>query len=1188
MDRIKELILERIQHSHQLKNKCEQIFDCQDIYQAKKAERLRQIKENELIEALFNFGQASKCERQLFEVHSSDVMNSLNYQFNYKPKNRGLFSDIAEMYILFFDSIQLQTKVEEIRIIAKYNLYQNFPFLCMLFKWLIEISRKVFMDIMAIAKTNAASSKKKRTNNQQIAKYANNLQSSQERVKSAKLDQKNQNNLTVTTASQNTQDSFNNETENRVNINQIKLNPLSQEVDQNKKKLNEDAILMKNKIKNGQKEFTLLQSAKINKENSFEGSQQTNSNNLNHTMSGLNIQPQRDNQHQQHKENSSVDRFTSTLPFQSDYSPKLQIYQKPSSLISSSQRRSLRISNSYTQKHSMDDTDIQLQDKDISHLMSTTQNLEGLNLSDLEDDDENNVEDVDGTQMVVIRQTQSQIFKNGDKLNNINLICQNGEQDQSSVANCVSQNFNKTQQQKDQTSNSQKQKVTNDFLKHLGKPNVEKLKRRKRDMFFNSIKECLYDVEFVVPKCNDYLINFYIKLMFQRNIQVKTSIDAYKAKYWQKFNNTFAKLDPGLIYTEQDKINAEEQLRASLIESSLQHQPFGSIDQLQKSSSQFIESKNDQSLSNQLANNLGNQQNKRTYSTLSPINRPFGSDKKSSRIVIETSKSNNFTNLNQNVQNNLNSGEKDKKRFRTYSYVGNSSVQVQQLQLYQQQQYQQEKSLSPLSQNLPFNQQFSKEFSQQNSVQQQVQLLPQFQQRNSPEIRRQNIKNSKYTNCIIPAVKNFDTSEIEPNSFNANHIFNTKYSNILKGKQSKFQKNLMMMKIEKTFNQQNMTQFQQFNSDLNCKKIDEMKNANMIQNNTFFHQNSNIFKKLHTNDLNLSNIIMTTGKKSQQQSNNINNVNINNKNPNIGALDINVITQLQNYNSAGGSSCIILQQMNKTTSNIQETLNKSATKNSSFPLNQQNVIQEEEFSKSPHLYHLNRMKYRPPKNPKILLQKINNNAEDQNSSANNIFNNVTNLQNTQQKNINNALQIPLNNNNTQQFGMHGPIITSFQNDLIDMQTKQILKKPQQQNVQLESFNGGGGGGGMTALKNMKIHTQPEENIAITSNEKLNLSLTNNNNFKSKSASGKAGKEENILKTQANKYNIQNKQNQLQNLINGTLNQEILKQIGAYSIQNNTHFHKISNQNSNNNNDTSIFPFLKDLISQQQDNIQKYF
>ncbi|KAL4426275.1 hypothetical protein ABPG74_018692 [Tetrahymena malaccensis] len=1086
------------------------------------------------------------------------------------------------MYILFFDSIQLQTRVEEIRIIAKYNLYQNFPFLCMLFKWLIEISRKVFMDIMAIVKTNAANCKKKRVNNQQIAKFTNNLQSSQEHLKSAKIDQKNQNNLTATTASQNTQDSFNNETENRVNINQVKLNPLSQEGDQNKKKFNEDAIFMKKKIKNGQKELTLLQSAKINKENSFEGSQKINSNNLNHTTSGLNIQPQRDNQHQQHKENSSVDKFTSTQPFQSDYSPKLQMYQKPSSLISSNQRRSLRISNSYTHKHSIDDIDIQVQDKDISHLMSATQNLEGLNLSDLEDDDEDNVEDEDDTQIVVIRQTQSQIFQNGDKLNNPNQVCQNGEHDQSSVTNLVSSNFNKTQQQKDQPSNSQKQKVANDFLKHLGKPNIEKLKRRKRDMFFNNIKECLYDVEFVVPKCNDYLINFYIKLMYQRNVQVKTTIDSYKVKYWQKFNNTFAKLDPGLIYTEQDKINAEEQLRASLNESSLQHQPFGSLDQLQKSSSQFIQSKNDQSLTNPITNNLGNQQNKRTCSTLSPINRPIGSDKKSSRIVVETRQSNNFSNLSQNVQNNLNSGEKDKKRFRTYSYVGNSSVQVQQLQLYQQQQYQQEKSLSPLSQNLPFNQQFSKEFSQQNSVQQQAQLLPQFQQRNSPEIRRQNIKNSKYNNCIIPAVKNFDTSEIEPNSFNANHIFNTKHSNILKGKQSKFQKNLMMMKIEKTFNQQNMTLFQQFNSDLNGKKSEEIKNANMIQNNTFFHQNSNIFKKIHTNDLSLSNIIMATGKKSQQYSNNNNNNAINNNNPNNSALDININTQLQNYNSAGGSSCIILQQMNKTTSNIQETLNKSATKNSCFPLNQQNIIQEEELSKSPHLYHLNRMKYRPPKNPKILLQKINNNAEDQISSTNN-FNNTTNILSAQQKNINNAFQVPLYNNNTQQFGMHGPIITSFQNDFIDFQTKQILKKPQQQNLQIESFNGGGG---MTTLKNRKILTQPEENVAISSNEKLNLSITNNN-FKSRSASGKAVKEENTLKMQANKYNLQNKQNLLTNQLNGALNQDILKQIGAYSIQNNNQYNK---NNSNQNNDTPIFPFLKDLISQQQqqDNIQKYF
>lgn len=33
-------------------------------------------------------------------------------------------------------------------------------------------------------------------------------------------------------------------------------------------------------------------------------------------------------------------------------------------------------------------------------------------------------------------------------------------------------------------------------------------------------------------------------------MQVKYSIDEYRVKYMQNLRNTFAKLDPGLIYTE--------------------------------------------------------------------------------------------------------------------------------------------------------------------------------------------------------------------------------------------------------------------------------------------------------------------------------------------------------------------------------------------------------------------------------------------------------------------------------------------------------------------------------------------------------------------------------------------------------------------------------------------------------------
>jgi hypothetical protein len=44
----------------------------------------------------------------------------------------------------------MENRVEEVNLISKNNLFSNFPFLCMLFKWLIEISRKLFQEAVKV------------------------------------------------------------------------------------------------------------------------------------------------------------------------------------------------------------------------------------------------------------------------------------------------------------------------------------------------------------------------------------------------------------------------------------------------------------------------------------------------------------------------------------------------------------------------------------------------------------------------------------------------------------------------------------------------------------------------------------------------------------------------------------------------------------------------------------------------------------------------------------------------------------------------------------------------------------------------------------------------------------------------------------------------------------------------------
>jgi hypothetical protein len=66
---------------------------------------------------------------------------SLDFDFD-QDRSESYFQDIASLYIKFFEHNGMHNRITEIKIISKNHLYQNFPFLIMLFKWLVELSRE--------------------------------------------------------------------------------------------------------------------------------------------------------------------------------------------------------------------------------------------------------------------------------------------------------------------------------------------------------------------------------------------------------------------------------------------------------------------------------------------------------------------------------------------------------------------------------------------------------------------------------------------------------------------------------------------------------------------------------------------------------------------------------------------------------------------------------------------------------------------------------------------------------------------------------------------------------------------------------------------------------------------------------------------------------------------------------------
>ncbi|KAL4460828.1 hypothetical protein ABPG74_016300 [Tetrahymena malaccensis] len=120
------------------------------VVKMKRQEKIRAQKENEILEALFTFKSASKNERISFEKSSYELMVMLSPQFEYQVQDKGFYTDIAEMYIAYYSHINNSNKVEEIKVINQNNIYHNFPFLCMLYKGLVEFSKKIFQEKVKI------------------------------------------------------------------------------------------------------------------------------------------------------------------------------------------------------------------------------------------------------------------------------------------------------------------------------------------------------------------------------------------------------------------------------------------------------------------------------------------------------------------------------------------------------------------------------------------------------------------------------------------------------------------------------------------------------------------------------------------------------------------------------------------------------------------------------------------------------------------------------------------------------------------------------------------------------------------------------------------------------------------------------------------------------------------------------
>lgn len=119
------------------------------LNQIKKSEKMRIIKEDELVDIVFNLKSFDPPQRQRFQEKSLETLKQLRKDFVYKkPRNTNDIKDIASLYLNYFFFTGMSHKVEDLKRTYVDNKLRGFPIISVLFKWLVEMSRENFKTVI--------------------------------------------------------------------------------------------------------------------------------------------------------------------------------------------------------------------------------------------------------------------------------------------------------------------------------------------------------------------------------------------------------------------------------------------------------------------------------------------------------------------------------------------------------------------------------------------------------------------------------------------------------------------------------------------------------------------------------------------------------------------------------------------------------------------------------------------------------------------------------------------------------------------------------------------------------------------------------------------------------------------------------------------------------------------------------
>lgn len=119
------------------------------LNQIKKNEKMRIIKEDELVDIVFNLKSFDPPQRQRFQEKSLETLKQLRKDFVYKkPRNTNDIKDIASLYLNYFFFTGMSNKVEDLKRTYVDNKLRGFPIISVLFKWLVEMSRENFKTVI--------------------------------------------------------------------------------------------------------------------------------------------------------------------------------------------------------------------------------------------------------------------------------------------------------------------------------------------------------------------------------------------------------------------------------------------------------------------------------------------------------------------------------------------------------------------------------------------------------------------------------------------------------------------------------------------------------------------------------------------------------------------------------------------------------------------------------------------------------------------------------------------------------------------------------------------------------------------------------------------------------------------------------------------------------------------------------